>query len=133
MQFHVPQFIEVESKIFGPLTFKQFAYLLGGVGLIFIFYSLLPFWLVVILGAPAAGLSISLAFLQIHGRPFIQVVESAIRHFSGNKLYIWRKPSATAKQKKEIARTSVPSAVPRLTESKLQDLAWSLDVKEKVK
>lgn len=131
-QFHVPQFIEVESKIFGPLTFKQFAYLLGGAGLIFIFYSLLPFWLVIIFGIPAAGLSISLAFLRIHGRPFIQVVEKAIRHFSGNKLYIWRKPSAGAKQKKEpAAAPSLP--VPKLTESKLQDLAWSLDVKEKVK
>ncbi|TSC80302.1 MAG: hypothetical protein G01um101429_152 [Parcubacteria group bacterium Gr01-1014_29] len=31
-QFQVPQFIEVEDKIFGPLTTKQFFYLLGGGG-----------------------------------------------------------------------------------------------------
>ena len=32
MRFQVPQFIEIESKIFGPLTFKQFIYLAGGGG-----------------------------------------------------------------------------------------------------
>ena len=39
MRFQVPQFIEVEDKIFGPLTIKQFIYLLGGAGLSFIIYS----------------------------------------------------------------------------------------------
>src|SRR3989338_737591 len=29
MQFQVPQFIEVEDKIFGPLTLKQFFYVLA--------------------------------------------------------------------------------------------------------
>ena len=30
MQYQVPQFIEVEDKIFGPLTFKQLVYVVGG-------------------------------------------------------------------------------------------------------
>jgi len=32
MRFEVPQFIEVEDKIFGPFTWKQFIYLMGGEG-----------------------------------------------------------------------------------------------------
>ena len=48
MRFQVPQFIEIESKIFGPLTLKQFIYLIGGGGIIFILYALLPFWLMII-------------------------------------------------------------------------------------
>lgn len=36
MQFQVPQFIEVEDKIFGPLTFKQFVYIAGGVALMYL-------------------------------------------------------------------------------------------------
>ncbi|TSC61742.1 MAG: SsrA-binding protein, partial [Parcubacteria group bacterium Athens0416_74] len=32
MQFQVPQFIEVEDKIVGPLTFKQFVFIAGGLG-----------------------------------------------------------------------------------------------------
>ena len=45
MQFQVPQFIEIEDKIFGPLTFKQFIYLAGGGGLCFLLYTILPFFL----------------------------------------------------------------------------------------
>ena len=32
MQFQVPQFIEIEDKIIGPFTGRQFAFLLGGFG-----------------------------------------------------------------------------------------------------
>ena len=42
MRFQVPQFIEVEDKIFGPLTFKQFVYVTGGVGLAVILFLFLP-------------------------------------------------------------------------------------------
>ncbi|MFM2424198.1 MAG: hypothetical protein RLZZ70_589, partial [Candidatus Parcubacteria bacterium] len=33
MQFEVPQFIEIEDKIFGPLTWKQFLYVGGGLSM----------------------------------------------------------------------------------------------------
>ena len=40
MQFKVPQFIDVEDKLFGPVTFKEFVYLAGGAGLIYVIYKL---------------------------------------------------------------------------------------------
>ena len=91
MQFHVPQFIEVESKIFGPLTLKQFIYLLGGGGIVFILYSATPLWLTVFLGAPFLGLSVALAFLKIHGRPFMKVLESMFYYQIKPKIYLWKK------------------------------------------
>ena len=48
MRFQVPQFIEVEDKIFGPLTLKQFIYVFGGGGLCFVFYTFLPLILAVV-------------------------------------------------------------------------------------
>ena len=36
MRFQVPQFIEKESKLFGPLTLKQFLWCMGG-GVAFVF------------------------------------------------------------------------------------------------
>ena len=42
MQFQVPQFIEVEDKIFGPLTFKQFVYVAGGAGLAYLVWRVSP-------------------------------------------------------------------------------------------
>ena len=43
MQFQVPQFIEIEDKIFGPLTFKQFIYLAGGVGASIVLWLYIPY------------------------------------------------------------------------------------------
>ncbi len=57
MRYQVPQFIEIEDKIFGPLTLKQFIYLAGGGGLCLIFFSLLPLYIMVILSIPVIALS----------------------------------------------------------------------------
>lgn len=134
MQFHVPQFIEVENKLFGPLTFKQFVYLLGGAGIIFILYVNLPFFFAAILGAPVAGLSAAFAFLKIHGKPFIQVLQNAIKYSSSARLYLWKSPDTYKKpQKIKLKTEKQKNYMPRLTENKLQELSWSLDIKEKIK
>ena len=41
MQFKVPQFLDIEDKIFGPFTFREFVYLTGGGGMCFVLYKLL--------------------------------------------------------------------------------------------
>src|SRR6185436_2346937 len=103
-QYQVPQFIEIEDKIFGPLTLKQFIYLAGGGGVILIFFSLLPIWLTVILGIPVAALSGALAFYQVNGRPFINVLEHAFEYLLGSKLYLWM-------QRQPQAQTQAPEAI----------------------
>jgi hypothetical protein len=133
MQFHVPQFIEVESKIFGPLTLKQFIYLVGGAGIIFLLYVSLPLWLTIILSLPFGGFAAALAFLKINGRPFIKVLESAFYYYTRTRIYLWKKQKPKISLKKEGVKKEKPAYMPKLTESKLKDLAWSLDVKEKIK
>ncbi len=131
-QFSVPQFIEVEDKIFGPLSLKQFIYILGGAAALFIMYVFLPFFLVIILGAPVAGLAAALAFYKINNQPFIKVAANAISYYSKGRLYIWKKTEKPVKV--EERRPEAEKLItPKVTESKLKDLAWSLDVKEKVK
>ncbi len=90
MRYQVPQFIEVEDKIFGPLTFKQFIYLAGGGGLCLLFFTLLPIYLTVLLGLPVAAFALALAFYKVNGRPFIVSVEHAFGYFFGTKLYLWK-------------------------------------------
>ena len=91
MRFQVPQFIEIESKIFGPLTFKQFIYLAGGAGTSFLIYTALPFFIAVMFIVPVAAFVIALAFYKVNNRPFIKVTESALRYFTAPKIYIWKK------------------------------------------
>ena len=133
MQYQVPQFIEVEDKIFGPLTFKQFVYLGGGVGLCLIFYSLLPIYITFLLSIPVVAFSLALAFYRVNGRPFINVLEHAMGYFFGNKLYLWKQREQRTKQDAAApaVKTAIPTAV--LSESRLKDLAWSLNIKDRAK
>jgi hypothetical protein len=130
MQFQVPQFIEVEDKIFGPFSFKQFVYLAGGAGLAFVLYKLLPTWLAIPLGLPIIGLALALTFYRPNGKPFIDMMQSWFRYIGGNKLYVWKKGARQEGDKKAesvVTKNSV-SYVPKLSESKLKDMSWSLDV-----
>src|SRR5581483_4105144 len=130
MRYQVPQFIEVEDKIFGPLTFKQFIYLAGGGGLCLLYFTLLPIYLFVLLGIPTMGFAAALAFYKVNGRPFIVAVEHAFGYFFGNKLYLWKQ--------RDAAPTAAPApispevlSVPKLSNSRLKDLAWSLNIKDR--
>jgi hypothetical protein len=132
MRYQVPQFIEIEDKIFGPLTVKQFVYLAGGAALSYlIYYTLnkisLPFLLIVVLIIPVAGFAAALAFYKVNGKPFIDVVESAVKYFFGSKLYIWKKEDKPV-TKKEEGQAHGQVIVPRLADSKLKDLAWNLNI-----
>jgi hypothetical protein len=130
MRYQVPQFIEVEDRIFGPLTIKQFVYVVGGFGISFVLWKLLPIYISIFLIAPILGFSLALAFYKINNRPFIIVVESALRYVLNNKLYLWEKREPKKEKGVTIATETRKIAVPKLSESKLKDLAWSLDIKE---
>ena len=77
MRYQVPQFIEIEDKIIGPLTIKQFVYLVGGAGMCFIAYTFLPLILALLLIAGIVPLSLALAFYKINNKPFVDFLESA--------------------------------------------------------
>ncbi len=134
MQFQVPQFIDIEDKIFGPFTFKQFIYMVGGAGGSFVAYRLLPFYLAIFVIAAFIGLALALAFIRVNNRPFIQVLESYLRFTLGNKLFIWKR-IPKKREKKALEREDTKDidalVVPRISESKLKELAWSLDVHAK--
>lgn len=130
-QYQVPQFIEVEDKIFGPLTIKQFVYLAGGGGLCLLFFTFLPFYLTVILGIPVLAFSAGLAFFEVNGRPLIHAAEHAFNYILSSKLYLWKQREAEMKAPAEAAQKPAALPVPKLSESKLKDLSWSLNIKDR--
>lgn len=132
-RYQVPQFIEFESKIIGPFSLRQFSYMLGGIGGTYILYILLGVFPGILLIVPLLTLSFSLAFVTWNGRKFIDVLSSAFLYFFKKKLYIWNKVDKEVVAS-EATKTSAADAfvAPSLSQSRLKDLAWSLDVKENV-
>ncbi len=132
MRFEVPQFINIEDKLFGPFTFKQSLYLVGGGGIIFLLYKVLPLFATIILGIPIAAFSLALVFYKPNGRPFIYMVESFLIYTFTQKFYLWRQkdlaPGAmniTQIHEKFPEEGALPKEDKR---KKISDLAWSLDI-----
>jgi len=103
MRFEVPQFIEIEDKIFGPLTWRQFVYVGGGVGAAVAMFVALPFIIFLIFGIPLALVSAALAFFPVNSRPFSFFLQAIYDYLRNKRLYLWRRKSAhtysTAPQK----------------------------------
>ncbi len=131
MQFQVPQFIEVEDKIFGQLTIKQFIYLAGGAGAVFLVFKFTPIYIAIFLCIPFAALALALAFYKPNEKQaFVVLLESAFMYFVKDKLYLWKK-----NEKKPVASQQAQDSesglyVPKLGDSKLKDMTWSLDISE---
>jgi hypothetical protein len=136
MEYQVPQFIEVEDKIFGPFTFKQFVYLAGGAGLCVILFVYLPLFIAILLCLPIAGLAGALAFYRVNNKPFEEILEAGLTYVTGGRLYLWRKEPKSEKELAAEAAKKAPPVDPQLraklglSRGKLHELAWSLDIKD---
>ncbi len=134
MEYQVPQFIEVEDKIIGPLTLKQFIYVAGGAGLCVVCIVYLPLLVAVLLCIPIVAFSAALGFYKVNGKPFIEMLEAGFNYYTSSKLFLWKqreekKPDSAAVQaaKEAEAAAHAPHPTTKLTRGKLSELAWSLD------
>ena len=111
MRFEVPQFIEIEDKIFGPLTWRQFLYLGGGVGMAVVLFFTVPFIFFVTLGIPLALLAGALAFYPVNSRPFSYFLEAVFNYLTTKRLYLWRqKADIVHKNSFRTEQDKAPSA-----------------------
>lgn len=131
MQYQVPQFIDIEDRIIGPLTLKQFIYLAFAAAILFVFWFLFKFYIWIVVALPIAAIAMSFAFLKINDRPFVYFFIAAITYFIKPKLYIFRtvseKPEPEKIIKEKIAEPEAPEKEEKVTISKLKELALSLD------
>src|SRR3989338_4637541 len=101
MQYQVPQFIDIEDRIIGPLTLKQFLYLAFAGALLFVFFFLFKFFIWIIVSLPIVALALALAFLKINDRPFVYFLIAAIFYFMKPKLYVFSTVTS-AERNKEV-------------------------------
>lgn len=137
-QFQVPQFITIEDKVIGPLTVRQSLYVGAGVCIIIfirIFFEPFLFWPIAVFVGALAG---ALAFLSVGGQPFPVILKNAILYFIKPHLFIWKKEEPKRQgEKKEMQKKKQQDIliknIPKISKSKLSDLSWSLDIKEKTR
>jgi len=127
-QYTVPQFIDIEDKIIGPITVRQFLIMLFDGLLIALIYRLADFALFVILGLIFGTIGVVLAFVKINGQPFHYFLLNILQTSLRPALRVWDKSLTYGEAKILI---EVPPALPekvsvtkeRATASKLSELS----------
>lgn len=128
-QYQVPQFIDVEDRIIGPLTLKQFLWILGGCAALFTLWAFTDIIFFIILGTPIAGFFAALAFYKINGRSFIFFLSTLLIYVFRKKFFLWERCVDTKDIETEKLKKFIPKKAPakELTESKITNLATILD------
>lgn len=133
MQYKVPQKIDLEDKIIGPLTLKQFIYLLAGAMIDYMIFSAagssLWGWAIIFLVSLAA---LAFAFIQIEEQPFSYLVMNLFSYLARPKIRLWDKRSRVTKavefKNKKEEKSSGPAIKGREeVKSSLETLAQVLD------
>lgn len=132
MQFQVPQFTDIEDKIIGPLTLKQFLYILFGASILFILYKLLNFGVFIIISIPVIVLIFALAFVKIHNQPFIGIIKNFFVFLRKPDFYVWKRPTETEEGKEQAPKIikKEPIKTKKPTRKHLKDIGWRINIEK---
>jgi len=135
MQFQVPQFIDIEDKVIGPLTLKQFMYLLFGGIILFVLYKLVNVFVFFILAIPIGVIFLGLAFVKIHNQPLGNIIKNLLGFLKKPDFYVWKKPTgrpATGeKRAPEIIQKAPPTKkIKPISKQKLQEIGWKVEIEK---
>jgi len=131
-QFVVPQFIDVEDKIFGPITSRQFVILLISGLILFIAYKLADTALFILLLATIGGFSLVLAFVKVNGQPFHFFILNLFQTLRRPSRRIWNKNPTKEelnewRKGEKVEVIEKIKIVPRLSYNRIRDLSLAVN------
>ncbi|HBU27698.1 TPA: hypothetical protein DEB00_01105 [Candidatus Uhrbacteria bacterium] len=127
-QFVIPQFIDVESKIIGPVTVRQFTLIMAS-GLVgAVIYKLFDFSLFLLLVIPLGIVTLLFAFVKINGQGLHYVALNWVQTLRRPSLRVWNKNKSDAELRAKIFKKELPPPPPSYTKpslhgSRLRDLS----------
>jgi len=133
MNFSVPQYIDVEDKVAGPLTARQLGWMFGMGAALLVLWSIFEakvFWALAI---PTALLFVAMAFYRPQGRPLISFIGSMFYFMFRPKVYVWKRstppviPQISAKDREKMDETKDFNTRKKLNVSDLEGFAQLLD------
>ena len=91
MQFKIPQFLERQPLIIGPLAFKQSLYFGVAILILVFIHSVAPFLVFLICSVILISIAFGLAFVKIEGIPLPEVITQSFGFVLSPKIYLWKK------------------------------------------
>lgn len=127
----MPQFIDVENKIIGPITTRQFLIILAAGIIAAISYKLFDFSLFITITIAVLGLAAVFAFVRINGRPFHFFVLNVIQTLRRPRLRVWDSRAIITEMAEKTLIKAEEKPVPKASykKSRLAELALIVDTK----
>lgn len=130
MFFNIPQFIDKEDKIVGPLTAKQLGWMFGAGTVLLVLWSILDFSAFVIASVPVIGIFGAFAFYRPNNQPFIVFVMSSFSFAMKPKMYVWRRlPEKMILSKKTESKPENTKTNKNISGNKIEEISKLLDRK----
>lgn len=92
MVFNVPQFIDVEDKVAGPLTWKQILWMIGLGAILFTCYNIFEFAFFFIVGIPVTIFFVLMAFYRPGGISMLSFTIHGVFFLLQPKVAVWERP-----------------------------------------
>ncbi len=128
MLFNVPQFIDIEDKVAGPLTAKQILWMAGMGGVLFIVWTFLDTATFFVVSIPIIIIFVLFAFYRPYNQSLLFFSINAVMFFFRPKVYTWERPG-TVKNDIVKPKEEKVSIVERkaLSVDEIRSLAESVD------
>lgn len=91
MRYQVPQFLDIEDKIIGPLTLRQFLIYMGAVLLLTPVFLYSDTSLFMTFALPVLGVAAAFAHLKFNTQGAVTFLFNAFRFYSKPRMYLWRR------------------------------------------
>ena len=130
-QFTVPQFIDVEDKVIGPITVRQFVIILFSAGMIAICYKVFYFTTFLVLTIVISFVTVIVAFVKVNGVNFHVFLTNFFITLFKNNERVWNnafgKENLRIETEKLVAHEDEVIPVKPYTASRLTELSLIVD------
>ena len=124
----VPQYIDVEDKVAGPLTWKHIGWIFVGGVFTFVAWATLDHITFVIIAIPIVLLTAAMAFYRPNGVSMVEFIGYGFGFIFRPKRYTWKQEVEKIKEKnKEPIKIASSSREKKLTADDIAALAQTLD------
>jgi hypothetical protein len=128
MMFNVPQYIDIEDKVAGPLTAKQLMWMIGMGALLMVLWNIFPPGGFFVIAIPTVVAFVALAFYRPHGMSLIDFVGHSIFFLFRPKVYMWNRPQEIFTQREKPKKeTKSEVATEIMTPDRVTELSRILD------
>ena len=129
MMFNVPQFIDVEDKIAGPLTWRQIFWMIGMSAVLMVIYNIFDSATFFVLAIPVVIIFALFAFYRPNGVSMIEFTMHGFLFLFQPKVAVWERPTTvrplSVEPEKEV--TQEVGETKKFDSNKVHQIAEMLD------